>query len=457
MAGNTENPLSSERTAALPSERAMTQEKGSSRPAVGKSVFAGSLVMLAFFGGLGSWATLAPLESAAIAQGSISVDSNRKTIQHLEGGIVGKILVRDGDVVKAGQVLIRLDETQARATLELLRGRQIATLALVARLTAERGGKAKIIFPDELVTNRSEPNVAEAIDGETNIFRVRRKTTADRVSIQEHRIAQLEEEIKGLKGQIRAEATQIRLIKDEIKDVKSLVDKGFGRRPRLLALQRRQAEIEGSRSRNRAAIARTKQSISETRIRITELQTEMLNDVLLQLRQAQSELFDLADRIQAAEDVLRRLEIRAQLPGTIVGLQVHTPGGVIGAGERLMDIVPSGDQLVIEAQVDPNDIDVVHVGLKAQVRLSAFNMRETVPVEGVVTAVSADRLSDQRTGQSYYLARIRLTGDLKKVLGDAELQPGMPAEVIIVTGARTTLEYIFKPISASLNRAFREQ
>ncbi len=427
------------------------------RPKVRKAVTGGVIAFAAFFGGLGGWSAVAPLESAAIAAGTVSVDTHRKTIQHLEGGIVGEILVRDGDVVKAGQLLIRLDETRPRATLDLLNGRRTALAALESRLIAERDGRAEIWFPDWVLNKLADPKVVETVNGQVHILKVRRKVIQGRMAIHEKRIAQLVEEIKGFRGQIRSEDVQLELVQEEAADVRTLLEKGLARKPRLLALQRRKAEIEGSRARNQAGIARSQQRIEEARLQINDLGTEMMNEVVLQLREAQSELFDIAERIRAAEDVLNRVEIRAPLAGTIVELQVHTPSGVIGSGERLMDIVPSGDRLVIEAQIHPNDIDVVHPGLKAQVRLTAFSMRNTVPVEGTVISVSADRLIDDRSGQSYYLARIWLTGELAGEFGGVKLYPGMPAEVMIVTGAQTALEYIFRPISASLNRSFREQ
>ncbi len=421
------------------------------------AIVAGSAIIVLFFGGLGVWAALAPLESAAIAPGSVSVDTNRKTIQHLEGGIVGAILVRDGETVTKGQVLIRLDVTRPLATLDLLKGRRLAAQALEARLIAERDGRTKIDFPNYLVGQGSQPKVVETLDGQTNIFRARQKAIAGQIKIQEQRIAQISEEIGGLKGQIRAENRQQELIRGEIADVKMLVGKGLARKPRLLALQRRLAEIEGSRSRNRAAIARARQSIGEARTRITEIGTRQLNEVVAELRDVQGEQFDLAERIRAAEDVLGRTDIRAPLDGTVVGLQVHTLGGVIGPGAALMDIVPSGVKLVIEANVDPTDIDVVHPGLEAQVRLTAFSMRNTKPIAGRVMSVSADRLIDERTGQAYYRVRIELIEDPAKAFEGATLYPGMPAEVMIVTGAQSALGYIFNPISSSLNRAFREQ
>ena len=420
-------------------------------------ILAGSAIIALFFGGLGVWAAVAPLESAAIASGLVSVDTNRKTIQHLEGGIVGEILVRDGEVVRRDQVLIRLDGTGPRATLDLLKGRRLAASALGARLIAERDGRAEVQFPDNLVAQVSETKVIETLDGQINIFRARRKAIASQVKIQELQISQILEEIGGLKGQIRAENLQQKLIRSEIADVRMLVGKGLARKPRLLALQRRLAEIEGSRSRNQANIARAKQRIGEARIRITEIRTNLLNEVLVELRNVRAELFDLSERIRAAEDVLSRTDIRAPLAGTVVGLQVHTRGGVIAPGAALMDIVPSDEKLVIEANVDPIDIDVVHPGLEAQVRITAFSMRNAKPLIGRVMSVSADRLIDERTGQAYYRARIELTENPAKAFEGATLYPGMPAEVMIVTGARTALGYIFNPISSSFNRAFREQ
>jgi len=421
------------------------------------AILAGSAIIALFFGGIGLWAAVAPLESAAIAPGTVSIDTNRKTIQHLEGGIIGSILVRDGEVVRRGQVLTRLDVTGPRATLDLLKGRRLAALALEARLITERDGRAEVQFPDNLLAKINGTKGIEALDGQINIFRARRKAIVGQVEIQELQILQILEEIRGLKGQIRAENLQQKLIRSEMSDVRVLVGKRLARKPRLLALQRRLAEIEGSQSSNQANIARAKQRIGEARIRITEIRTNSLNEVLVELRNVRAELFDLSERIREAEDVLSRTDIRAPLAGTVVGLKVHTRGGVIAPGATLMDIVPSDEKLVIEANVDPIDIDVVHPGLEAQVLITAFSMRNAKPLKGRVMSVSADRLIDERTGQAYYRARIELTENPAKALEGATLHPGMPAEVMIVTGARTALGYIFKPISSSLNRAFRDK
>ena len=419
---------------------------------IGWTVTVGLVVIAAFFGGLGRWATVSTLESAAIAPGVVSVASNRKTVQHLEGGIIGKILVRDGDEVTAGQVLFRLDDTQPRATLDLMRGRQRAAAALEARLVAERDGHDEITFPDWLLTDRDDPKVAAVIDGETSIFDARRVTLASQIAVLGQRVAQVDEEIIGLGGQIAAEDVQLLLIAEEKHAVLVLVEKGLERKPRLLALQRRESEIVGSRSGNVAQIARVKQNIGEAHLRISELDTARINEVGEQLRAAQNELFDLAERIHAAEDILRRTAILAIQDGTVVNLQVHTPGGVIAPGAPLLDIVPSDDALIIEARVDPRDIDVVHWGLPARVHLTAFNQRSATPMNGRVLSVSADNIIDERTGQAYYLARIKLDKDPAEAGNGVSLYPGMQAEVMIVSGARTVLDYLLAPWTARCAR-----
>lgn len=413
-------------------------------------------VIAVFFGGFLGWAAWAPLGSAAIAPGVVSVESNRKTIQHLEGGIIGEIRVRDGDQVKPGQILIVLDETQPRAALDLVRVRQLAARAVKARLIAERDDRKGITFPDDLEARRKDPKVREIIDAQINIFEARRKAHTGQVAILRQQIKQLSEEINGLQGQIKSEKRQLALISDEITDISDLVKEGIIPRPRLRALQRNAAEIEGTLSQNRSRIAQAKQTIAETKLKINELTTAKINQAAQELRDVQAELFDLEERERAAEDVLRRTVIRAPLKGTVVNLQVHTPGGVVAPGAPLLDIVPSEDRLIIEARVNPSDIDVVQVGLPAQTTFTAFSRRQTQPVDGVVTAVSADHLADKRTGETYYLARVEVKDDLEKKIGGAALYPGMQAEVMIITGEQTALEYFLKPITASLNRAFRE-
>ncbi len=440
---------------------------GSGRVGVGPVIVTGLVIIALFFGGFGSWAALAPLDSAAIAPGVVSGASNRKTVQHLEGGIVGQILVRDGDDVTAGQVLIRLDETRPRAILDLLRGRQRATAALATRLIAERDERDEIEFPAWLLTAGEDPGVAAVIAGERSIFEARKDMLAGQIAVLRQRRGQFSEEIKGIEGQITAGDTQLRLIAEETAAVEHLIKKGLERKPRLLALQRRSAGIEGNRSQNQAFIARAKQNIGEARLRIAQLESARMTEVVEQLREVQEKLFDLDERIRAAKDVLRRTEIRAVQAGTVVGLQVNTPGGVIGPGEPLLDIVPRDTRLIVETFVDPKDIDVVHAGLAAKVRLTAFTQRHALPIDGRVLSVSADILIDDRTGDPYYLVRVELTGDPAATLEGAfpgfprwrapwRIYPGMQAEVMIISGERTALEYFLAPITRSLNRAFRE-
>ena len=443
-------------------EEAMAPDEAPLHPAgegpnIRGPVILGLSIIFLFFGVFGAWAALAPLQSAAVAPGVVSVDSSRKTVQHLEGGIVGEILVGEGDVVTVNQVLIRLDEIQAQATRELLRGRMIAAGAQQARLIAERDGLERLAVPSWLQAEAEDPKAMQVLAGQQTILEARRESLLGQVAILNQRIAQFDEEIRGLGGQIAAEDRQIALVAEEVKDLRRLVKKGLARRPRLLELERRAAEIDGSRSQNTARLARVRQQIGEAKLRIAELKTERDSEIAQELREVQSEILDLTERMRAASDVLARTEIRAPISGTVVGLQVHTTGGVIAPRERLMDIVPSEDSLIVEARVNPIDIDVVRVGLPAQVRFQAFSQRSQVPAEGAVTSVSADSLLDDRSGETYFLARIALAGNFREHLGDAELTPGMQADVIIVTGERTALQYLMKPLLQSFNRALREE
>ena len=457
-------------------------------PVLGLPIAIGLAVLIIFFGLFGTWAATAPLDSAAIAPGIVGVESSRKTIQHLEGGIVKSILVHDGDVVAAGQVLITLDDTRARATLELLRDRSDTSLALAARLTAERDGAVGITFPPVLTRRYADPDIATIMSSQENIFALRRRSNLGQVAILGQRIAQMAEETKGLNGEIAAEERQLDLIAEEVAVVETLVADGLARRPRLLALQRQAAEIEGRRSQNQAEIARISQAVSEAQLRISEVETRFLNEVVQELREVQTTLFDLSERLHAAADVLDRTKVRAPIAGTVLAQRVLTRGGVIQPGETLLDrtkvrapiagtvlaqrvltrggviqpgetlldMVPSEEKLIIEARVDPVDIDIVRPGLPALIRLTALSVRNTSPIEGEVVSISADRLTDERTNQDYFLARVELRGDPALALQGGSLSSGMQAEVMIVTGTRTPLQYLLQPAKQSLNRAFRE-
>lgn len=420
-------------------------------------IIAGLVIIFLFFGAFMGWAALAPLGSAAIAQGTVSVEGNRKSVQHLEGGIVSEILVKDGDFVNKDQVLIVLDEVQSKASMEIVRGRRTVALAQKARLEAERDGLDKITYPEWIEERKDEPNVQEVIKGQTNIFEVRRKSRLGQITILEQKISQYEEEIKGLGGQVFASDRQIKLISDEIKDVETLVKKNLAKRPRLRALQRTLAELRGERSQKLSQIAQARQAIGEVKLQINELSNSLMDEVVAELRDVQAQLFDLEEQNRASEDVLDRTEIKAPTDGYIVDLQVHTSGGVIAPGATVLDIVPDDVQLIVEAKVNTTDIDSVHIGSDAQIRFPAFSQRVSLPAEGTVISVSADSLEDERTGTFFYLARVEIDDLEKTNVQVSQLRPGMQADVMISTGERTALDYFIDPIILSFNRALREE
>jgi HlyD family type I secretion membrane fusion protein len=416
----------------------------------------GALVIGLFFGGLGTWAAFAPLESAAIAPGVVGVDSRRKLVQHLEGGLVRQILVREGDRVAAGQALIVLDETQIRAELERVTTRHTAAVAQRSRLLAQRDGKASISFPQWLLSSAEvDSDVADILEGQRDVFAAQRRSIASQQAILKQRILRYQEEITGIAGQIEAESRQLALIQLETQGVKTLVDKGLAPKPKLYALQRKWAEIEGSQTHNSALIARARQQIAEMKLRMIGLDTSLRDQVVRELGEIETTIYDLEEQLRAAEDILRRTVVRAPNSGTVVNLQVFTKGRVLAPGESLLEVVPSGDSLVIEARVDPMDIDVVHSGLRAQVRLTAFPSRNTPTLEGQVIHVSADRLLDPQSGEAYFGVKVVLD-QTEKGVAAMTLYPGMPAEVMILTGRSTALEYLLEPITRTLSQAMRE-
>ena len=415
-------------------------------------IIAGVTIILVFFAGLGSWAAVAPLQSAAIAPGVLNVESNRKTIQHLEGGIVAELLVSEGQEVVAGQTLLRLDATQSGANLAQLKNRYVALKTLEARLIAERDGEATISFPGL----EGFPNVNDAQAAENRVFDARKAAMEGEKSILEKRISQFKEEMAGLNGQIRALATELTLIREELIAEQTLFDKKLVGKQRILILKRERSELVGRRNQQQAAVARIRQSIGEEELKIIDLRTSRINQVVEKLAEVQTSLVDIEERLVAAKDVHKRTDIIAPLDGTIVDLKTHTVGGVVGGGEALMDIVPAKAQLIVHARVNPIDIDSLNVGMQAQVVLTAFNRRTVAPIDSEVISISADRLTDERSGVPYYLARVKLR-DLPQGQNDAlSLSAGMQAEVMIITGAQTPLAYLFKPVARSFYRAMRE-
>ncbi len=419
----------------------------------------GMFMLVFLFVIFGLWSVLAPIDSAAIASGQVALDSNKKTIQHLEGGIIETILVTEGMSVKKGQPLIRLDDTAAKARMDLYRGQYIAARATEARLIAERDNADNIDFPEELLAlEEKDEEVRANLDSQRRLFKSRRDSLIGQIDVLKQQIKQREEEINGLNEQIKSADDQIALLNEEIDVVKILLEKGNAVKPRLLSLERNAAQIKGSRGEQQAMIARAEQSINEAKIQMYNVKTEMLNQVVQELKNTQVELSDLEEKLRTAEDVVNRIVVEAPISGEVTGLAVHTKGGVISPGERLMDIIPFDDKLIIEARVSPQDIDIVRPGLVARVRLLAYKVRNVPPVEGSVIIISADRFEDERTGEAYYVARIEIPEEELTALDeDIMLTPGMPVEVLIVTGSRSLFSYLMSPISDSFNRSFREQ
>lgn len=430
------------------------------RPSVsvrtGPYVLFGAVIVFGLFGVVGTWSALTPLSGAVVAPAVVAVYSKRKSVQHLEGGIVDQILVRDGDEVEEGQLLVRLDEIRARTNSALLSSRIDLLKAREARLNAEFSERRTIEFPDNLMVRRAEPATAEILNGEIYLFLARDAALKGKTEILGQRIAQLNQQIAGFDAQQAANAAQIELIEEELTGLRLLLDKGYVAKPRLLELERRRAQLMGERGQHIAEIARAKDGITEAQLQTMQLRHDFQEAVATELHDIQAELYDLQERYVAAADELRRLDIRAPQSGIVVDLEIHTPGAVISPGDRILDIVPQEDELIIEAQVAPHDIDKVTVGLDAVVRLSAFDLQTTPELSAAVFSSSADRLIDEATNTPYFLVEARVRETELPQLEELKLTPGMPAEVIIKTGNRTALSYLIKPIADGMARAFRD-
>jgi HlyD family secretion protein len=417
----------------------------------------GNLLVCCFVLGLGTWSTLAPLESAAIAVGTVESESSRKTIQHLEGGIIREILVADGDVVHAGQTLILLEDTKARAEAESLQGQLWDATAREARLQAEQHGEEQVSFPAQLETARNAaPSLATVLAGQQSIFETRRQVFQSQVAVNRDKRSQVEKEIEGLRAQQSAASKRIEIVREEVDTVAMLVNKGLERRPRLLSLQREMADIEGRRGEIVAQVSRAEQVINESQATLIKLENDRQNEIAQSLREVQSQIFQIRERLQAADDQLLRTAVKAPEDGVVTDLRIHTPGGVVGPGAPLMDLVPRQDRLVVTARVRPEDIDVVRPGLSAEVSLLPYNQRRVPRLKGTVTRVSADRLLDKRTDQPYYATKIHVEDPRVGEIDGIRIIPGMPAQVFIKTGRGTVALYALKPLLDSFNNAFHE-
>lgn len=417
----------------------------------------GFAVIAIMVGGVGGWAATSQLAGAVIAPGTLVVESSVKKIQHPSGGIVGEILVKEGDAVDAGQILMRLDDTLTKATLGIVRSQLDELTAREARLLAERDGGDIVIFPDDLARRSGDKTVTAAIAGEQKLFESRRATRTGQKAQLRERIAQTTEEIRGLSAQLAGKENEIKFIGEELVGVTELYKKNLIPIIRYMQLQRDHARLQGEQGQFIADIARARVKISETELQIIQIDQDFRTDVLKDLRETQGKIGELKERVTAAEDQLRRVEIRAPQGGIVHQLAVHTVGGVIANGETIMLIVPRADELVVEAKVAPQDIDQLVLGAKTNVRILAGNQRTTPDLGGLLTRISPDLTREQQTNQAYYLVRATLEPEQLRALGDLKLVPGMPAEVFIQTQERTPLEYLLKPLRDQIVRVFRER
>jgi epimerase transport system membrane fusion protein len=419
----------------------------------------GIFLIVAVFGGLGGWAALAPLSSAAHAPGQVTVENYRKIIQHLEGGIVESIRVRDGDWVEKGQVLVTLSDTQTRAQLEVLRGQYLITQAREARLVALRDDQPHIVYPPELLEARGDSRAAEAMRVQSQTFQARRQSLENEVHLYQEQIGQLRAKQRGLQAQKASRDKLMQSFESELHDYQALLKEGYSEKQTVRDLERKFADSEGQNGELQSSLAAVGLQISETQLKVLQLKKALQSEVIKELAEVQANLFELREKIHALEHTVERSVIKAPDNGKVLGLAVHTLGGIIAPGSRILEIVPQNEKLLVEAHVSPMDIDHVKIGQTAEVRFSVFKSKDLPRIDGKVLALSADSLIDEGGEHAtYYLARVEVNPEGLEALArlDLELLPGMPAEVLIRTGKRTFLQYLADPLSDSFSRSFIE-
>lgn len=426
------------------------------RPSIRGSVMAGLAIIIGGLGGFTIWASSVPISSAAVAPATVAVDSNRKVVQHLEGGAIAELLVREGDHVAAGQVLMRLDDLEARALHDLLESQYVALAAQEARLSAVREGLDALSFPDSLQRLRERPEMGELLSAQERIFASAREALDGQIEVLNQRIAQSEASIAAFEAQREAGSEQLALIEQELTDVRGLVKQGLARKPRQLALEREAARLKGLQGDYQNRMAQARETIAQTRLEILNLRQARVEQANTELGDVEARRAQTGERLAEARAKLGRRDLAAPESGTVLNLRYHTLGGVVAPGGEILDLVPDDDRLIVEAKIRPTDIDVVSAGLPAQVALTAYKSRTTPRLDGRVTQVSADALQDERTGQYHFNARIEIDqAELERVEG-VELSPGMPVEAFINTGERTLAAYLMQPLADSFHRAFRE-
>jgi HlyD family secretion protein/epimerase transport system membrane fusion protein len=450
-------PPGSQRFSYLPAETEGGEvDAAGLRASIRWPVLAGIGMVILFVAAFGGWAATAPLAGGAVAPGILSPDGSRKTIQHLEGGIIAEIMVRDGDFVNAGAPLVTLEDTQARTVYDVLLGQYNALRAVQSRLIAEQLESDAVEFPEDLLTS-DDPEVKKIVAMQRQLFVARREAHASGKRVLRQRIVQIRDQIRGLEAQLASTVKRLEIVNDELKAKEYLFSKDLLPKPELFEVRRAQADIEGDRGEYSASIAQSEQQIGETELQLFAQDAERAQEIAQEIDRVRGELAKITEQLGASEDTLGRTVITAPVSRTVVGLSFKTHGGVIQPGEPILDIVPADDDLLIDARVAPVDIDVVHPGLRAKVHLSAYSQRNLPQIDGIVRSVSADSLHDQQTGMSYYLARVEVDRDNLAHLGsNIQLVAGMPAEVLIVTEQRTRVGYLSQPFRDMFRRALRE-
>ncbi|HLG44972.1 MAG TPA: HlyD family type I secretion periplasmic adaptor subunit [Reyranella sp.] len=427
----------------------------SSRPDVRWPARVGNALILLFAAALGGWGGFVHLDGGAIAPGVINPDSGKKTIQHLEGGIVAELPVHEGAVVKAGDPLVVLESTQARAQYEQLLEQHLSLLARKARLDAEKANANRIRWPAELQS--SDPHVRSIVAAQQEMFETRRSTYVSRLDILAQRMEQQVHQIKGYEVQVESATRQIDYVSQELTAKEYLVNRGLVPKPEVLRLKRSDAEIAGKRGEYLAEIVKAQKQIGETKMQILAEQAQRADQIADEQDKVRAELAAVNEKLGASADVVKRTVVASPVDGKVVDIKFKTVGGVVQRGETIMSVVPTGDELIVEARLQPSDVKVVHSGLEAKIRLSAYSSRIVPNIPGIVRTVSADRLYDENNHQPYYLARVGIDRVwLKRLAPTVALIPGMSAEVLIVTERRTMLDYLLKPFRDAMWRSFRE-
>jgi|APTNR8051073442_1049403.scaffolds.fasta_scaffold00076_56 HlyD family type I secretion membrane fusion protein len=434
----------------LPAERPLRQEiKG--------TTWLGVAIVVAFFVLGGGWAATAPLSGAAIAPGSVSPEGSHRVVQHLEGGIVRALFVQEGDVVRAGQTLLELEDVGAKAEVGAMDSRLRVLAASEARLQAERLGAERIAFSHPALSEATNPDVAAIIGQQVHQFETRRANDETRIGVLNQQIAQLEQQIEGARRQLAGVKRQRALIAEELVAVRELYRKGYERKPRMLELQRTEAGLLGTEGELLSRIARGEEEIGEARLEIINTTIRRREEVDRDLSQVQSDRLELEQQITESLDRLSRTRITAPVDGIVLHLQVKTLGGVIKPGEAIMDLVPTTEDLIIDAQVSTRDIDAVHAGQPAYVMFPSYPQRGLLRIDAEVDTVSADAVQDERSGERYYLAKVRVDREhIRERAPMIELVPGLPAEVFIQTTERTLLDYLLQPMLMAMEHTFRE-